>query len=67
MSTYRNHGSHFEKYKPAFEEGAGRDEALPEGEGEMDEGEVSEKGAQPAGSRPTSIRGEIMPDKAEEV
>ncbi|KAI0923153.1 hypothetical protein AcV7_005743 [Taiwanofungus camphoratus] len=62
-----NHGSHFEKYKPAFEEGAGRDEALPEGEGEMDEGEVSEKGAQPAGSRPTSIRGEIMPDKAEEV
>jgi SHS family lactate transporter-like MFS transporter len=26
----RNHGSHFEKHKAAFEEGAGRDDAMME-------------------------------------
>ncbi|CCM06723.1 uncharacterized protein FIBRA_09017 [Fibroporia radiculosa] len=45
-----NHGSHFEKYKAAFEEGAGRDEEMLEGD--VDPGDISESPA----SRPVSVK-----------
>lgn len=45
--THRNHGSHFEKAKAAFEEGAVRDEAIVESEDHHDEKDES--------TRPTSL------------
>jgi len=30
LPSFRNHGSHFEKHKTAFEQGGGRDEAFQE-------------------------------------
>lgn len=48
-----NYGSHFEKHKTAFEEGAGRDEL---------EDDVEGANASPeSGSRPTSVR--VMDEK----
>ncbi|PCH39927.1 carboxylic acid transporter [Wolfiporia cocos MD-104 SS10] len=48
-----NHGSHFEKYKAAFEEGAGRDEEMPDGE----EPEMRETSG--PSTRPASVREDI--------
>lgn len=40
---FRNHGSHFEKHKTAFEEGGGRDEAMIEDEVEGKDVESSSR------------------------
>ncbi|RPD62679.1 MFS general substrate transporter [Lentinus tigrinus ALCF2SS1-7] len=50
-----NYGSHFEKSKAAFEEGAGADEIAEEERRDM------EQGSPESGSRPTSIR--VMDEK----
>jgi SHS family lactate transporter-like MFS transporter len=47
----RNHGSHFEKHKAAFEEGAAQDDAIVESEDNRDEKESTS-------SHPTSFEGE---------
>lgn len=40
-----NHGSRFEKYKAAFEEGAGRDEEMPDVEEVQDSADASSRAA----------------------
>lgn len=45
LDTYRNHGSRFEKYKAAFEEGAGRDEEMPDVEEVQDSADASSRAA----------------------
>lgn len=52
----RNHGSHFEKHKAAFEEGAARDDAVIEDEEGREGGEGSSRSPDgEKGSRPTSV------------